>query len=699
VEKVKLTIDGIAIEVEPGTTLLDAAQAEGVFIPSFCHNRKLKPFASCFVCVVEIEGRANLVPSCSTAVMAGMVVHTKSERVRKARRTCVELLMSDHLGDCLGPCMGSCPAGIDIPGFVKHLALGEDRAALELIKTSMPLPATLGRVCPRPCEEACRRQLVEEPVAICHLKRYAADAVTGSGDEYLPVPAKPSGKKVAIVGAGPAGLAAAYYLQLLGHKTVVIDAHEAPGGMLRFGIPAYRLPRAVIDGEYAVAARLGAEFRFNTRLGKDVSLDDLRRDHDAVFLGLGAQKAQAMRVPGEDSPGVLSGIGFLAAASRDEKTPIGNRVMVVGGGNTAIDAARTSLRLGAKEVTLLYRRTRAEMPAWAMEVHEAEVEGVKLEILAAPTKIEKRADGSLAVTCIRMTLGAPDASGRARPVPQEGSEHVRVVDNVIAAIGQSVDARAAAGVETTSWGGIVADERTGRTSLENVFAGGDCVIGADIAVRAVAAGRRAAVAIDQFLCGKPVVGEAARYNSSMGKLAEISKKVVEGREKAAKTRMPELEPRSRVAHFKEVETGYTAAQVRAEAQRCLECGCRDAKNCRLRTYATAFEADPARFSGARREYERDDSHPDVIYESHKCIQCGTCVRMTEEVYGTSALGFAFRGFSSRVQPALGRPLGKVDGKGLLEIVEACPVGALTLRKAPVAVLERCFKRPSTPGLE
>ncbi|MDD5306557.1 MAG: FAD-dependent oxidoreductase [Deltaproteobacteria bacterium] len=696
-EKIKLTIDGIAIEADPGTTLLDAAQAQGVFIPSFCHNRKLKPFASCFVCVVEIDGRANLVPSCSTAVAPGMVVRTKSERVKLARRTCVELLMSDHLGDCLGPCMGACPAGIDIPGFVKHLALGEDRAALELIKTNMPLPATLGRVCPRPCEEACRRQLVEEPVAICHLKRYAADA--GAGDESLPKPAKTSGKKVAIVGAGPAGLAASYYLQLLGHKTVIIDAHEAPGGMLRFGIPAYRLPRDVIDREYAVAARLGAEFRFGTRLGKDVSLDDLRRDHDAVFLGLGAQRAQAMRVPGEDSPGVLSGIGFLAAASRDEKTPIGRRVMVVGGGNTAIDAARTSMRLGAKEVTILYRRTRAEMPAWAMEVHEAEVEGVKLEILAAPTKIEKQAGGSLAVTCIRMTLGEPDASGRARPVPQEGSEHVRVVDNVIAAIGQSVDAKAAAGVEIAGWGGIVADERTGRTSLENVFAGGDCVIGADIAVRAVAAGRRAAIAIDQFLMGKPVVGEVARYNASMGKLADISKKVIEGREKAAKARMPELEPRSRVAHFKEVETGYTAAQIRAEAQRCLECGCRDARGCRLRTYAMLFEADPRRFAGQKREYERDDSHPGVVYEAHKCIQCGTCVRMTEEIFGTSALGFTFRGFASRVRPALGRPLAKIDDNGLLQIVEACPVGALVLKKAPVAVQERSFKRPPVPGLE
>ena len=696
-EKIKLTIDGRTVEVDAGTTILDAAQSIGIFIPTFCHNLELKPFASCFVCAVEIEGRPNLVPSCSTAAAPGMAIKTQSERTRKSRRTCVELLLSDHLGDCLGPCMTACPAGIDIPGFMKHLALGNDRAALELIKHNMPLPGVLGRICPRPCEEACRRQLVEEPIAICHLKRFAADSVSGSGDEYIPEAMEPTGKKVAIGGAGPAGLSAAYYLQLLGHKTVVYDSHEAPGGMLRFGIPAYRLPRDIIDGEYEVAKKLGAEFIFNKTIGKDINLSQLQQNSDAVFLAIGAQRAQSMRVEGENLPGVLSGIAFLAEASRSEKTPIGNRVMVVGGGNTAVDAARTSMRLGAKEVMILYRRTRKEMPAWDVEVHEAEKEGVKLEILAAPAKIEKQADGSLAVTCIRMELGEPDASGRRSPVPQPGSEHVRVVDNVIAAIGQSVDAKMATGVELAKWGGIVANERTMRTNLENVFAGGDCVTGADIAVRAVAAGRRAAIAIDQYLMGQEVIGDPVIYNHSMGKLEEISKKVIEGREEQKRIKMPELEAGIRVTNFKEVETGFTVDPVRFEAQRCLECGCRDARECRLRLYATLFNADPLRFAGSRRDYDRDGSHVNVIYESHKCIQCGTCVRMTEEVFGTSALGFVNRGLASRVQPALGRPLAKINDKGIEHIVEACPVGAFTLKSDPVPVLDPKFERPEIPA--
>ena len=407
-EKINFTLDGQQISVDPGTTILEAAEAQGKQIPTFCHVKKLKPFASCFVCVVEMEGRPNLLPSCSTLVGEGMVIKTSSERVKKARKTCIDLLLSDHLGDCLGPCMSSCPAGIDIPGFIKHLADGEPRKALELIKHDMPLPAILGRVCTRPCEEACRRQLVEKELAICHLKRYAADHVSDSGDEYVPECAPSTGKKVAVVGAGPSGLTAAYYLQQLGHQCTVYDMHEAPGGMVRYGIPSYRLPRDVIDREAAVIEKLGVKFQYNTKLGRDIAMDQLRSENDAVYLALGAQKASSMRVEGEDLEGVLPGIGFLGAVSRDENYQIGKRVMVVGGGNTAIDAARTALRLGADEVTILYRRTRKEMPAWEEEIVAAEEEGVKLDLLAAPTKVEKNADGSLGVTCIKMELGEPD---------------------------------------------------------------------------------------------------------------------------------------------------------------------------------------------------------------------------------------------------------------------------------------------------
>ena len=265
-KKVTITLDNEQMEVAAGMTVLEAAKQRGIFIPTFCHNEELKPKAACFICVVEVSGESDLLPSCSTEVVEGMEIRTDTRRVEEARRTCVELLLSDHLGDCVGPCMSACPAGIDIPGFISHLAQGQAREALELIKHNMPLPGILGRVCKKPCEDACRRQLVEKPIAICHLKRYAADVVSDQ-EEYLPHKARTTDKKVAIVGAGPSGLTAAYYLQLLGHRCTVFDAHPKAGGMLRYGIPSFRLPEQVIDQEVGVIERLGAEFKHGTRLG------------------------------------------------------------------------------------------------------------------------------------------------------------------------------------------------------------------------------------------------------------------------------------------------------------------------------------------------------------------------------------------------------------------------------------------------
>lgn len=681
-----LTLNGKSVPAKAGDTILDVAKAQGHFIPTFCHSDELKPFASCFVCAVEVEGRRTLVPSCSTEVTNGMVVNTENERVKNARKTCLDLLLSDHVGDCLGPCMTSCPAGIDIPGFVNHIAEGRDREALELIVNNMPLAGSLGRVCTRPCEEGCRRQLVEEPVAICQLKRFPADQAASNGWDMMPNKLPRLGKKVAIVGAGPAGLSAAYYLQMFGVDCTVFDAHEAPGGMIRYGIPSYRLPRNVIDREVEVIKALGAEFHYNTKVGTDILLEELKEQFDAVFLGLGAQKASGMRTPGEESEGVRSGIDFLGAVSRDETLPVGDKVVVVGGGNTAIDAARTALRLGAGSVTILYRRMREQMPAWEEEIEDALEEGVKLETLAAPTKIEKTSNG-LVMTCIRMELGEPDESGRRRPVPVEGSEYTVEVDEIIAAIGQNVDSSMVSGLDLTPWGSIKADEQTGQTQIENVFAGGDCVTGTDIAVNAVAAGRRAAFAINQYLRGENIVGDPKGYNHSMGALNELPAEITESFVEESRVAMPRLKPEARAKGFDEVETGFTAEQARAEAARCMECGCRDAHECSLREFATMFDASSDRFAGDRRTYRRDDSHEVLVYEEHKCIQCGTCVRVCDELLDDPCVGFSGRGFDARVKPALDRKLCLINSDELPKLAEYCPVGALTLKSDAVATLK------------
>ncbi len=365
-------IDGVNAEFPEGSTILEAARSKGIEIPTLCAHKELKPFSSCLLCVVELEGKANLVSSCATPLMPGMKIKTRSERVVQARKMALDLLVSDHWGDCSPPCRNACPGGVQIRSFVGEVAAGRDREAIELIKDQLPIPASLGRVCPRPCEDACRRNLKEGPVDICHLKRYAADVDLASEMPYVPTKAPSTGRHVAIIGLGPAGISCAYHLLRRGHDVTLFDAHEKPGGMLRYGIPSYRLPRDVIDGEVRILEALGAKFKYSTSLGRDVTLTELRGEYDAVFLGLGAQNASKMGVTGEELPGVASGIQFLDDVSAEKRTSVGKRVAVVGGGNTAIDAARTALRLGAKEVTLLYRRTRKEMPAWEVEVDEAE---------------------------------------------------------------------------------------------------------------------------------------------------------------------------------------------------------------------------------------------------------------------------------------------------------------------------------------
>lgn len=694
--EITFILDGAEVRAEPGTTILTAALDRGIFIPTLCHHQQLKPFASCFICVVELEGRPNLVPACSTLATEGIVVHSASAKVEASRRTCIELLLSDHLGDCQGPCMAACPAGIDIPGFLKYIASGEDRKALELIKRNMPLPGVLARVCPRPCETACRRSLVDEPIAICQLKRLPADSVAASGDEYIPETDPPTGKRVAIIGSGPAGLTTAYYLQIMGHQCTVFEAHSAAGGMIRYGIPSYRLPREVIDQEVAVIEKMGVHFRFNTRVGDDLTLDQVRRDYDAVFLALGAQRAGWLGIPGEALEGVFHGIGFLGKISRDEKTSIGKRILVVGGGNVALDSARSAVRLGA-EVTIVYRRTEEEMPCWEEEVSAAREEGIGIEFLKTPTRIDEAPDGGLQVTFVSMELGEPDETGRRRPAPVPGSEQVRRVDNLIVAIGQRVDIRSAEGVEQSVFGTIMADEDNLLTNLPGVFSGGDCVLGPDIVVNLIGMGRRAAVAIDQYLSGNPVAGEPALYNQSMGSLEQVPEVLILGIEPKPRVKPSHLAPETRRHSFVEVEAGFTPEQAREEASRCQECGCRAAADCRLREYASRYGAQPERLAGACREFDRDLSHPEIVYDAHKCIQCGICVRLGEEVLGASPLGFVGRGFASRVKPALDRPLGEVGLKGLKQIVESCPVGAFTYKGDPVHCLDSVFRRPDATG--
>ncbi|NIA21336.1 MAG: FAD-dependent oxidoreductase [Anaerolineaceae bacterium] len=564
----KLTIDGREVEAPEGATVLEAARRLGIEIPTLCYLKGLEPHTSCFVCVVQVDGYEELKPSCSMPAAEGMVVRTDSDDVRRARRMAVELLLSDHPGDCVAPCSLACPAHLDVADFIARIAAGDSRRALQIVKQRIPLPASLARVCPRFCEGVCRRKDLDQPVNICDLRRYVADLDLASPDPYVPQRAADTGKRVAVVGGGPAGLSAAYYLQAMGHACTIFEAADRAGGLFRSGLGRERLPGEVLDGEIGIVLRLGTELRTGVRLGDDVTLDELRSRYDAVLLAMGTQ-------------------------------------------------AR-----GDQAETCTARRA-----------HSAEV--------ASATK-------------------AGEPLGRTTDGPATGDVEfdLSLLEKL--------------GLETTRRGARV-DRRTMMTSLGGVFAAGNLVSGPNYGVHAIAAGRRAAVAIDQFLRQEPVVGHRRRVNVLMRDLGEDEL-----------ARLGSFaDPAPRVALQKNRRGGTSTMsddEALAEAGRCLDCDCGKRRSCRLRLLAERFGASATRFRGPRRSFERDLTHAEIVYESGKCIQCGRCVRVSEQAREQLGLTFIGRGFSVRTAAPFSTELSEALRLAARRCAEVCPTGAISLKR-------------------
>ncbi|MBI2829590.1 MAG: FAD-dependent oxidoreductase [Chloroflexi bacterium] len=464
------------------------------------------------------------------------------------------------------PCHYACPAEIDVPLYVYLAGKGKYKESLAIVREKVPFPGVLGRVCIHPCEQACRHGEVNKPIAIKDLKRFVADRDIGEWKQFskrLP----PTGKKVAIVGSGPAGLTAGYYLAKQGHSVTVFEQFSRAGGMMRVGIPDYRLPPTVLDGEIEEIERAGVDIKLDTKIE---SIDSLfQQNYDAIFLAIGAHRGIKIGVEGEDSPGVMDGATFLRDVSLGNKVQVGDRVAVIGGGNVAIDSARTALRLGAKDIRVIYRRTEAEMPASPEEFEAAREEGIEFVFLAAPLKIAPQ-NGRLQMTCIHMELGEPDESGRRRPVPIKGSEFMMDFSAIIAAVGQTPEIPNGFSLKTGRGNIIQVNPGTLETSRPGVWAGGDVTSGPKSVIEAIAAGRRAAVSIDRYLGGDGVIDE---------KLTEAREfdAWVEPKEDFAtqeRVKMPCLPLGKREGNFAEVELGFAEEQGIREGKRCFNCGIR-----------------------------------------------------------------------------------------------------------------------------
>lgn len=691
-ERLNVILNGEITRANAGETILELANRNNIEIPTLCNDPRIEPYTSCYVCVVEVEGMRGLQASCSTKIAEGMKIDTHNEKVKMARKTALDLLLSNHYADCLGPCIQACPAGVDVQAYISLIDKGQYREAVSVIKETNPLPAICGRVCVRPCEDACRRNLLEEgaAVGIDYMKRFAADYDLESDNKYVPEIKPSTGKKVAVIGAGPGGLSAGYFLQKEGHQVDIFEAAPKAGGWLRYGIPEYRLPNDLLQKETDNITDMGVTITYNQKLGENLKYQYLKDNYDATVLTIGSQKGTLIGCEGDDAENVYAGINFLKNMEVTGKKAdfTGKKVAVIGGGNTAMDCCRTARRCGAEDVYVIYRRTENEMPANPIEIHESKLEGVTYLLLTNPSRVNKDKDGKVkSVTCIKMKLGEADLSGRRRPVPIEGSDFDLEIDYILAAIGQKTvvnfldevnEVEAEGELKLNRWGDLDADSKTLQTGIKHIFAAGDGVTGPATLIEAIAQAKIASRSCDLFLKGKEIKPAPKEFISKKENFKEqLSDDYRDAFATQKREEMPTLDPTKRM-NFKEVELGYDSEEVaRNEAQRCLECGCTEVFSCDLKKYSSEYGVEQNKHSGEFKEYDIDFRHPYIEIDSNKCILCARCVRICNEVVGASALGLVNRGFDTYVAPSMGDKLQDSNCESCGMCISTCPTGAIT----------------------
>jgi formate dehydrogenase major subunit len=631
---ISLTIDTEAVCIPAGATLLDAARQAGITIPTLCHLPEDTSGAcgNCGICAVSCEGKEKLLSACCTPAEEGMVIHTETQAVQEHRQQRLAALAEQHFGDCKAPCNLTCPGQINVQGYIGHVAKGQYEEAVRLVMEKNPFPFSVGRVCRRFCESRCRRMLVDEAIAINHLKRFTADWCMKHQVD-LGIPRQPAtGKQLAVVGGGPAGLTAAYYLAKNGHEVHLYEAEDKLGGLLRYGIPAYKVPKEVLDYEINTILNVGGiHVHTGTVLGKNLRLDTLKERFDAVLLTVGAGVDQPLSIPGSELPGVLSGLTFLRQCNTGQVKLHGKRAAVLGGSNIALESARSLLRLGYEQVTVINAKTDKEgLSATPSTLREAEAEQVDFLFMAEPVALRTHQDGGLEIELSRLKLGAADKRGRQQLEPVAGANCLLRVDTVIYALGQVATAPDTA-LSLSPNQLIQQDSRTSLSSVDKVYVAGEAVSGSKALIQVISSARKAAENIHAQLMGLGKAPAEQRFNFTRGKaFANVQLNTFAGIQVQMREAMPERPFQQARCDQEQVRLGYDEAAAQREAQRCLSCGCMAFDHCDFKTRCIENGVDPNKTGMATEAlYAKDNAHALLEVDLNKCIYCRRCANACE----------------------------------------------------------------------